>query len=310
MYDNVAICGAAGTKVRGLGTHGVISCMMQILDSSLVPNHGSIAGADAISGGTGAVGTANNALSAGSDDQIALGHKSFGHNTVDLAGMSKALYQILRSANSCQTFTHQVNSLLAGALRTRMGAENDGVTGLQRVDSVAGGRKVRIGRRNDAGDNANGLRVDLDLALRHLSDAANRLLAQAVTKDTADLKSLVLTADGIAEAALLDAKLDQLMEGLGVGNLLGDGPDGSVDIFLSPFFELKLRFVSTLETGFDIGDLRRALLRIRFRADKEVFRRYDLLIVRIKKQGGKPCFFIAVNYSPYTSLHLFSRYSM
>lgn len=157
--EDVAVGRTPGPEVRRLGPHGVVGGLVQILRGRLVPDHRGVAGADGVGRRARHVGAAHDALSAGRDDQIALGHQGLREAPVDLALVAQDLDQILGGADPPQPFAHQLDRLAAGLQRQGMRREDDGVAGLDGVDGVAGRRQVGVGRRDDAGDHADGLRT-------------------------------------------------------------------------------------------------------------------------------------------------------
>ncbi len=119
-----------------------------------------------------------------------------------------------------QRLAHQPHRLERRLLGTRVRRVDDDVACLDRVDRVAGRREVRVRGRDDARDDACRLAVFHDALLRQLLDDADALLAQRIAQHPADLHPLAHPADRVAQAAFLDAHVDEAREGL----LVRDGP--------------------------------------------------------------------------------------
>ena len=253
--DDVAVRRAAGAEVGGLGAHGVERGLVEILRGGFVPDHGGVAGAYRVGRGAGHVGAAHDALPAGGDDQVAFGHQGLGEAFVDLAFVADDLDEVFRGADAFEAFAHQFDGLAAGLEGARVRGEDDGVARLDGVDGVAGRGEVGVCGGDDAADDAHRFGVFDQPLLGDFFDDADRLLAQAVAQDAANLETLGFATDRVTKIALRDAQFDQFVESLGVGNHLRDRTDGPVNRGLIPALEGELCGVSTSESFLNLGYL-------------------------------------------------------
>jgi hypothetical protein len=143
------------------------------------------------------------------NDEIGTRHQRLRHGDVDLR---QALQDVSGRAFAFERFAHQPDGLERGLLRARMWREDHHIARLDAVDRIAGRREIGIRGRHDARDDACGLAVLDDALVGDLLDNAYALLAQRVAQHAADLHALTHAAHRVAEAALLDAHLDEACE--------------------------------------------------------------------------------------------------
>ena len=262
LDDQVAVGRAARAVVGRLGQARVARRLLDV--RRLVDDHRRVAGADAVRGRAGAVRGAHHRLAARGDDQVRARHQGLRHRDVH---PREALQDVGRRAFALQRLAHQAHGLERGLLRAWMRREDHAVARLDPVDRVAGGRQVRVGRRHDAGDDADRLAVLDDALLGDLLDHAHALLAQRVAQHAADLHPLAHAAIRVAEAALLDAHVDETRERRLVRDRPGDGLAEPVDARLvvglddrerlaragEAFVELLLLLVRDAFPGFGGG---------------------------------------------------------
>ena len=202
-----------------------------------VENHRGVAGAHAVGGSAAGVGGLGETESAGSQDQVALGHQLGG---MLQGGFLDRLHQVGGSAVGNQGLAHQVDGVGGSLLGTGSGADDEGVLALQGVHEVAERRDGGVGGRGDGADDADGVGDLHDAGDGVLADDAHRLLILQVGPEGGGsvgvLRDLVLIA---AEAGLVHGFAGQ---GLGVlVDDLGDLVDQLIDLLLGVILDGSLR---------------------------------------------------------------------
>ena len=184
--DQVAVAGTAGAEVGALGDPGVHGSLSLTLGgvAGVVDDDSRVAGAGAVGRHTGGVCGLDHGTAAGGDDQVAALHQLLGQGD---AGLLDALDDVGGSALTHQGLTDDVDALVGGLLRARMGAADDDVTGLDGIDHLAGRGQAGVGGGHQRRDHAHRLGILHDALLRDLLDHAHAPLTQAVPQDQLQL---------------------------------------------------------------------------------------------------------------------------
>ena len=219
--DQVAVAGTAGTEVGALGDPGVHGSLSLTLGgvAGVVDDDSRVAGAGAVGRHAGGVCGLDHGTAAGGDDQVAALHQLLGQGD---AGLLDALDDVGGSALTHQGLTDDVDALVGGLLRARMGAADDDVTGLDGIDHLAGRGQAGVGGGHQRRDHAHRLGILHDALLRDLLDHAHAPLTQAVPQDQLQLVPLVPLGHLVAQAGLVHRLVSQVRPNLHVDHRSGD----------------------------------------------------------------------------------------
>ena len=121
---------------------------------AVVDHSGGIAGANAQSGLAGGISCLHHAGAAGGEDQVGFRHHLIGQLQ---RGLVDPRDDAFRRTGGDRRFQHHPCGCDGAALRSRMGADDDAVTGLQGDQGLENSGRGGIGGGNHRGDDADGL---------------------------------------------------------------------------------------------------------------------------------------------------------
>ena len=234
-YESVV--GRAGSSVvEDLGNAYVGSSLVQI--AGVVNEDDSVACAYAVSRSTGGVSGLNEAGTAGSDNEIALLHKSLGcfHGNI-----GDGEDQILGSAVLSESAAHYFADLIVGLVRSGMRAHYDGVSALDGAESLNYRSHLRVGAGDDSSDDAYRLSHLYKTLLRISLDDADGLLVHDVSPAASYLLAkLGLLSVQSAHPGLFESKRSETNDVLFSSDVVCDLCAELVYLFLGVVLDLSL----------------------------------------------------------------------
>ncbi len=134
-----------------------------------------------------------------------------------------------------------------------MGADDDGIAALDRIDSLDHRGRFRVGGRRQRTDHANGLGNLDDVALLVFLDDTHGLVGQDVHQRGAGLdENLGEFAVVVTELGLVEGVLGDHFRNTGLGTGPHHGLHQLVDLFLGVVLDLGLSLASALHQCLDV----------------------------------------------------------
>ena len=187
QHHHALLGGADHTVVEGLGVNDGGNRQQNV--GAVVDHSGGIAGADAQSGFAGGVSCLHHAGTAGGEDQVGLPHHLIGQLQRRLVDPRDDAF---RCAGGDRRFQNHPSGSDGAALRSRMGADDDAVAGLQGDQGLEDGSGSGVRGGNDRRDDAD-----------RLGNALNAV-GRVFLNDTAGLGILVGVVNIFSGIVVLD----------------------------------------------------------------------------------------------------------